>query len=305
MRLRPFHWYRPVTVEQASELLNEFGHEGVPYWGGTELLLVAKLGLTDFAHLIDLKGIAELQGISPRDANDGKEWNDASELAGELWIGAGTTHRQLERSPLVGERWASLAAMERDVANLRVRTVGTIGGNLCFADPHSDPATYLIAAGAAVSVRRGGAATRRIDVEQFIRGPYQTALEPGELLVAVHVPAPVPGTGLAHRKIAFHERPAATVACAVQVASGAITSVRIAVGSVGIRPIRVTAAEACLVGADPLALGPGLAATVEAAARHVDPVPDANGSVEYKRQLVRVLVDRCVRAAAVAATENA
>src|SRR5581483_9225010 len=108
----------------------------------------------------------------------------------ELRIGATTSHREIERSPLVASGWPSLAAMERAVGNLRVRNVGTIGGNLCFADPHSDPATYLIAAGGAVSARRGGGPARRIPLEQFVRGPYETALEPGELLTAVHVPAP-------------------------------------------------------------------------------------------------------------------
>ena len=203
MRLTPFRLHRPTTVEAASELLDELGPDALLYCGGTELLLVAKLGLTDFSDLVDVKSIDELTGI---DAN------------GELRIGASTTHRQIERSALVRERWPSLAAMERGVGNLRVRNVGTIGGNLCFADPHSDPATYLIAAGGSVSMRRGGAPLRRVAVEEFGRGPYETVLEEGELLVAVHVPAPAPGSALAHQKMSFHERPAITVAANVTVA---------------------------------------------------------------------------------------
>jgi carbon-monoxide dehydrogenase medium subunit len=287
VRLTPFRLHRPTTVEAASELLDELGPDALLYCGGTELLLVAKLGLTDFTDLVDVKSIDELTGI------------DAS---GELRIGASTTHRQLERSALVREHWPSLAAMERGVGNLRVRNVGTIGGNLCFADPHSDPATYLIAAGGSVSMRRGGAPLRRVAVEEFGRGPYETALQEGELLVAVHVPAPAPGSALAHRKMSFHERPAITVAANVTVADGRVLEARLAVGSVGVTPKRARAAEQALVGTDALApSAERLAACGEAAAQEAEPVADSNGSVVYKRQLVRVLTGRCVGEALAAA----
>jgi carbon-monoxide dehydrogenase medium subunit len=192
--------------------------------------------------------------------------------------------------------------MERRVGNLRVRNVGTIGGNLCFADPHSDPATYLIAAGGAVSARRAGAAARRIPVEDFVRGPYETALEPGELLTAIHVPAAAPGSALIHRKMSFHERPAITVAVSVSVHDGAIAQARVVVGSVGVTPARAAGAEQALIGLDvrdPAA--DAFADAGDAAATAVDPVADSNGSVEYKRQLARVLVGRCARDAAAAA----
>ena len=290
MRLAPFRLHRPTTVEAASELLDELGPDALLYCGGTELLLVAKLGLTDFTDLVDVKSIDELTGI------------DAS---GELRIGASTTHRQVERSALVREHWPSLAAMERGVGNLRVRNVGTIGGNLCFADPHSDPATYLIAAGGSVSMRRGGAPLRRVAVEEFGRGPYETVLEEGELLVAVHVPAPAPGSAIAHRKMSFHERPAITVAANVTVADGRVLEARVAVGAVGVTPKRARAAEQALVGTDALApSAERLAACGEAAAQEAEPVADSGGSVVYKRQLVRVLTGRCVSEALAAAARR-
>jgi aerobic carbon-monoxide dehydrogenase medium subunit len=290
MRLRPFRLHRPTTVEQASELFDELGPDAVPYCGGTELLLVAKFGLTDFTDLVDVKSIDELAGI------DGAP--PSQEAGGELRIGASTTHRQIERSALVLERVPSLAAMERAVGNLRVRNVGTIGGNLCFGDPHSDPATYLLAAGGSVSMRRGGAPVRRMSIEDFVRGPYQTALEQGELLVAVHVPPPLSGSALVHRKMSFHERPAITVTANVTVRDGAVLEARVAVGSVGVTPKRVREAEQALVGLDALAPNTDqLAAAAQAAALEADPVADSNGSIEYKRQLVRVLTGRCVSAA--------
>ncbi len=280
MRLPPFRLHRPRSVEEATELLTEIGPGAVPYCGGTELLLVAKLGFTAFTDLVDLKAVEELAGI---------------EVNGELRLGARTTHREIEHSPVIREHWPSLAEMERHVANIRVRNVGTIGGNLCFADPHSDPATYLMAAGGSVSARRGGEAARRIPIEQFTRGPYQNALEPGELLVSVHVPALSPGAALVYRKMSFHERPAITLAANVEVADGSVTGARLAVGSIGVGPQRLASAETALQGieaAEPRKAD--LVACGEAAAAEAEAVADSNGSVEYKRQLVRVLVERCV-----------
>lgn len=281
MTLAPFRLHRPRTVEEASAILLELEPNAVPYCGGTELLLVAKFGLTEFTDLVDLKRIEELAGI---------------DVNGELRIGATATHQQVLRSPSVREVWPSLAAMEREVANVRVRNVGTIGGNLCFADPHSDPLTYLIAAGGAVTVRGGATAARRLEVEQFTQGPYATALQPGELLVSVHVPALPPGSAIAHRKMSFQERPAITVAVNVAVQDGAVAQARVAIGSVGPVARRLAGVEELLIGLD--ALSPEeeqLAACSEAAAREAEPVADSNGSVEYKRQLARVLVVRCVR----------
>jgi carbon-monoxide dehydrogenase medium subunit len=187
--------------------------------------------------------------------------------------------------------------MERGVGNLRVRTMGTIGGNLCFADPHSDPATFLLAVGGSVVCRRAGGSPRELLVEDFVQGPYQTALEPDELLTSVRVPAPPAGAGIAHEKMSLHERPAVTVTCLARVDDGQVSSARLAVGSVGNRPQRALDAEAALVGAPADALGGRTSAAAEAAAGAADPVDDANGSVAYKRQLVRVLVERCVRSA--------
>jgi carbon-monoxide dehydrogenase medium subunit len=280
VRLTPFRLHRPETLEHASGLLAELGPAAVPYCGGTELLLVAKLGLTDFTDLIDVKRIEELAGI---------------EVDCGLRIGATTTHRELERCTAVRERWPSLAMMARHVGNIRVRNVGTLGGNLCFADPHSDPATYLIAAGGSVTARRAGGEPRRIPVEEFTRGPYQNALAPDELLVSVQVPEPSPGSALVHRKVSFRERPAITVATNVQVSDGSVVQARLVVGSIGMVAQRLTGAEQALVGLDAAAPSEGqLSDYAQAGADEAEAVADSNGSVEYKRQLVRVLTARCI-----------
>src|SRR5207253_2174111 len=120
----------------------------------------------------------------------------------------------------------------------------------------------------------------------FLVGPYQTALEPGEVLAAIRVPDPPPDTRIVHRKLAFQERPAVTVCCLARVEDGAVVETRIAVGSVGAVAVRATEAER--------ALAEGLPAeAADLAAEAARPVEDANGSVEYKANLVRVLVGRC------------
>jgi aerobic carbon-monoxide dehydrogenase medium subunit len=279
--LPPFELHRPGSIEHATELLEKHGADAALYCGGTELLLLLKLGFASFGHLVDLKGIEELSGVRVD--------------SGDLVVGASVTHRTLERSPPVLQHLPALAAMERRVANLRVREVGTLGGNLCFSDPHSDPATLLLALDAHAECRRGGEPARRVPIGNFVVGPYQTALQEGEVLVSVRIPIPA-GARVAHEKFSFHERPTATVACLVRPEGGTIADARIAVGSVGPQPVRARAAEQALLGAPVEELDPKLLARAgEAAADAAAPVDDANGSADYKSQLVRVLVERTLR----------
>jgi aerobic carbon-monoxide dehydrogenase medium subunit len=275
--LPPFDLHRVQSAEEARELLLRFGDDAAVMCGGTELLLLLKLGFAVYGHLVDIKGIRELGGISAEN--------------GALVVGATATHREIERSGLVLERLPALAAMARRVANIRVRSVGTLGGNLCFSDPHSDPATFLLALDAEAEYEG-----KRVPLAEFLVGPYQTALEAGQLLHAVRIPIPPAGTGVVHKKLAFHERPAATVTCAVRAANGLIEESRIAVGSVGARAVRASEAERVLTGAD-VGDVDALTRAAELAADASEPVEDANGSVDYKANLVRVLVERGVREA--------
>jgi carbon-monoxide dehydrogenase medium subunit len=278
VRLPPFTLHRPGSLEEASATLADYGDDAAVYCGGTELFLVMKLGLATYPQLVDLKRIPELHVLAERD--------------GSLSIGAAVTHRQLESSPLVHRLLPALAVMEQRVANIRVRNAGTLGGNLSFSDPHSDPATFLLASGAELLCRRG-AASRTISIGEFVRGPYETALEPGELLTEIRIPIPGPSTALAHMKFAIHERPALTVSCLVRAEEGRVAAARIAVGSISAVPARVSEAETALVDLPMEAEESALAQVGEAAANASAPIADANGSVEYKRNLVRVFVGRC------------
>jgi aerobic carbon-monoxide dehydrogenase medium subunit len=270
-------------VAEAAGLLRGLGDDAVVYSGGTELLLLFKLGLAHFGHLVDVKRIPALSGIRRED--------------GWLVIGAATTHRAIERSAVVKEHCSGLVAMERRVANVRVRNVGTLGGNLCFADPHSDPSTFLLALDAMVTCARDDASVRSVSLETFVQGAYETDLAADELLTEVRVPPLPAGAALSHQRFAIHERPSATVTALVRWEAGRVDDVRIAIGSVGVRPVRAGAAEQLLLNASRDDLEDGLDRAAEAAADVSEPVSDDNGSADYKHHLVQVLVRRAVREA--------
>jgi carbon-monoxide dehydrogenase medium subunit len=286
----PFQLHRPTSIQEATALLAELGDGATLYCGGTELLQVMKMGLASFDHLIDVKPIEALRGISV----------DAD---GTLRIGAAVTHREIERSPVIAERLPSLAELEQHVANVRVRNAGSLGGNLCFAEPHSDPATLLIAAGAVLHLA-GPGGSRDVALEGFILGPLTTVREPDEILVSVSVPQVPSNTFMAYRKIAFHERPVASVAARVTVADGRIESASVVVGSVGERPVAIAGVEPILAGAALNETNAAVQEAAQAAAAACEAGADISGSEEYQRHLVMVLSRRALAAAIAQASRS-
>jgi len=280
----------PTTVQEASNLLDRFGTDATAYAGGTELLALMKEGLVRYSRLVDLKSIPGLAEVSIDDERR------------TLTIGALATHRELARSRVVNEYAPLLAGMEARVANVRVRAAGTIGGNLCFAEPHSDPATLLMAWGALLELA-SARGVREAPIEDFFVGFLETARRPDEILTAVRVPLqPGPGAGGAYEKFSLHERPTVTVAALLQLQAGLVSETRLAVGSAGPVPLRIGVAEQFLHGVTPAEHA--FAEAGELAARAIDPVNDLYGSVEYKRHLVRVLVKSALSAAAQQAMEG-
>lgn len=278
MGLPRFELHRVTTVNQATELLDRYGDDAALHCGGTELLLAMKLGFAPYKHLIDIKPVAELRGIT---------------VNSDLCIGANTTHRQVEQHPDIRTRWAGFAEMAASIGNLRVRNVGTVGGNLCFAEPHSDPATALLALGAALECRRGNERARILAMEDFVIGPFQTAMRPGEVLLGIRIPPLVNGAALLHRKITFHERAAATVTMTCRVTDNRVDHFRLAVGAVGNKPALVPEASELIAAASADALPPHLLDELcEAAVLAGQVVTDMYGSADYKSHLLRVLVRR-------------
>jgi carbon-monoxide dehydrogenase medium subunit len=285
--LEPFAIHQPRSAAEASALLARFGAEAAVYAGGTELLVVMKERLAHFPHLIDIKRIPALGEIS----------YDPERR--EVTIGAVATHRAIERAPVVRERLPALVALEAAVANVRVRVAGTIGGNLCFADPHSDPATLLTALDARLALASSRDA-RELAVADFFTGFMETARRHEEILTRIIVPEPAAATGVAYERFKLHERPTAAVAAVVTVRDGVIAAARIVAGAVGDRPQLLTAAEAFLRGqaADP-AIAP---AAAEIAGDEVAILGDTFESDPYKRQLVRTVGRKAIAGAIQRAT---
>ena len=280
--LRPFELCEPTSVAEASGLLARYGEDARIYAGGTELILAMKMGLLHYDHLVNIKGIPTLSGIR----------FDA--VAKVLRIGGATPHREIERSPAVRERFPAIAGMESNVANVRVREVGTLGGNLCFAEPHADPGTLLQVYDAQVTLERSGG-RRTIPLEKLFVGSFEVALEGDEVLTEVIVPALPPRMAAAYLKFGILERP--SVGVAVGLNGGGLSDVRIAVGCVGPVPRRMREAEAMLKGKSVEEAEAGLPAAGEAAARAAEGVTDLHGSADYKEHLVKVLIGRAFAAA--------
>ncbi len=257
-------------------MLGELGEKARLYAGGTELLLAMKHDLLRYEHLVDVKTIADLNKIEVKN--------------GSLVVGSTATHRAIERSPVVKGNLPLLAQMETNVANVRVRASGTLGGNLCFAEPHSDPATLLLALGARAHVQ-GKAGSKTVGIDKLITGAYETSLASDELLVGVEIPIPAKSKRAAYVKFQLHERPTLGLALVLNVDGDKITTASAVVGSVSAIPTQSDKANALLVGSK-AQVEKQLPDAAEALAQAADPVDDLEGGAEYKRHLIGVFLKR-------------
>ena len=277
--LRPFRLEEPESVADVSELLSRFGESAKVYAGGTELLLAMKEGLVHYERLINVKNVRGL--------------NEVASDNGIIRIGALCTHHQLETSPLLQQKLAALVQLEQNVANVRVRQVGTLGGNLCFAEPHADPGILLVAMGATM-VAEKSRSKREIPAEEFFVDAYETALEADEVLTEIRVPAPAAKSGVAYLKFGYLERPSVGVAVALQINGGgkSVHDIRIAVGCAGPAPKRVPEAEEQIKGRSVDEAKVNILKAGEIAGRAAQAISDLHGSQEYKEHIVGVLLKR-------------
>jgi carbon-monoxide dehydrogenase medium subunit len=276
MPLRRFNIHQPNTIAEASQMLVEFGEKGRLYAGGTELLLAMKHDLLRYEHLIDVKTIPHLDQIELKNS--------------ALMIGSTATHRAIERSGLVRQNLPVLADMENKVANVRVRASGTLGGNLCFAEPHSDPATLLTALGAKAHVQ-GKSGVRTVSVDKLITGAYETSLAADELLAAVEIPVLSKSQRAAYLKFQLKERPTLGLALVLDIDGDTIKKATAVVGSVSAVPTQSDEANQLLAGARSQVENQ-LADAGEALAQAADPVDDLEGGADYKRHLIGVFLRR-------------
>jgi carbon-monoxide dehydrogenase medium subunit len=291
--MNAFDYRAPRRLDEALALLQEHGPDARVVAGGTALVTMMRQRLVRPACLVSLR---DVEGLDRIEATNGA-----------IRLGALVTHRAVEVSPLIRERLPVLAETFRRVGTVRIRHMATVGGALAHADPNQDPPVTLLALDATVEIRRASG-RRELPLREFFRDYYETALEPGELVTAVTVPLLPAASGASFVK--FLPRTAddyATVAAAATVTlepdGQSCRQVRIALGSVGMTPLRARAAEAALVGQR---LDEGVLRAAGAAAQtEVDPVSDHRGSAAYKREMVSVMVGRALTQAAAAARQMA
>jgi carbon-monoxide dehydrogenase medium subunit len=286
----PFEYHAPTTVAEAVSLLERFQDDAKLIAGSQSLVPMMKLRLAQPKHVVDLRKVPGLTGIS--------------EEGGTLVIGAMTTHRAIETSELARARLPILAEAAAWIGDAQVRNVGTIGGSLSHADPAADWPAVTCALDAAVRVA-GPRGERTLQVQEFIQGPLTTALDPGEIVLQVRIPLPKAKTGSAYEKLPHPASRFAIVGVAALVtldSNGAVQAARVAVTGLGARVTRATRVEQALQGAQ--ATPAALDAAAARAADGIELRADAIGSPAYKAQLAAVHAGRALRRAVGRAKES-
>ncbi|NLS70672.1 carbon monoxide dehydrogenase [Bradyrhizobium brasilense] len=283
----PFQFERPSTIADAVRAVGDSG-DGMFYAGGTELLLALKMRVIRADRLIDIKGIPGLDCIAVNDMN-------------EIEIGARCTHRRISGDSVIREHVPALASLCAEVANIRVRNVGTIGGNLCFGEPHADPPTMLAALNARL-VLEGSKGTREIHADDFIRSEMETVRKPDELLRVIVFPRPA--GPVTYRRFKHGERPSVNVAMAWSLNAGGSTirSARVRVGALGSRPQPLTAVEDALRNVAVAEARRVIETALPAALDQLEVNADRHGGADYKRHLAGVLLLRNADEAIIAGT---
>jgi carbon-monoxide dehydrogenase medium subunit len=278
-----FEYHAPTSVGEATGLLARLGEDAKVLSGGQSLIPLLKLRLASPRHLVDINRIPELAYVKEAD--------------GTLRIGALAREVDLDESAVVRERYPLLADATQSIADPLVRNLATVAGNLAHGDPANDHPAAMLALGAEVTAT-GPSGERRIPIGAFFTGPFETALRHDELLTEIRVPAPSPRSGGAYVKLERKVGDFATAAVAAQVtlaADGTCAAVGIALTNAGLTPIKATQAEAALKGKRPDEATIKQAAQLAADA--AQPEADLRGSVEYKKDMVRVLTARALRKA--------
>jgi aerobic carbon-monoxide dehydrogenase medium subunit len=276
-----FEYEVASSVDEAISLLQRHGPEARLLAGGHSLIPMMKLRLAFPEVLID---IHELDG----------ELRYVREDDGVLRVGALARHRDLLESPVVKERYTLLADAEKFIADPLVRNMGTVGGSFAHADPSEDLPAAFVALGADVVVR-GPQGERNVAVEDLSVGPFETVLEPDEILTEARVPRAPQGSSYFKVERRAGDYAAAAVGVALWMSGERLEEVRIGMCGVGSTTLRASEAEEVLEGQGPEAELYRRAG--ERAAEECDPPHDARGTPEYKRDLVRVLVGRAMEQA--------
>jgi aerobic carbon-monoxide dehydrogenase medium subunit len=278
-----FDYHAPASIPEAIALLSRFGESAKVISGGQSLLPLLKLRLGTAEHLVDIGRIAGLEYVR--------------EEGGFLRIGGRTRESVLERSEIVQTRFPILLDTARVIADPLVRNRATVGGNLAHGDPANDHPATMLALRATV-VAQGPNGERTIPIDRFFTGLFATALAADEILTEIRIPVPPNRSGGAYMKLERKVGDYATAAAAAQVTldgAGNFSQVGLALTNAGPAPARASAAEAVLLGKR--ADDDHIADAARRAAEAASPTADRRGSVEYKREMARVLATRALKKA--------
>lgn len=283
-----FDYQAPESLEEALAILAERGDDAKLMAGGQSLIPLLKLRFASPAVVVDLGRVPGLTGLSEAD--------------GELRIGARTRHVDIERDQSLRRRWPILADAAPMIADPLVRNLGTVAGSLCHADPAGDWGSVMLALDA-VLVARSQGGERQVRAAELFDGPYTTTLKPDEVVTEIRVPRPEGPSGGAYLKLERKVGDFATAAVAVQVemSNGAVKNAGIGLTAVGPTNVKAAAAEQSLAGRE--LTEDAIKDAARLAAEAAEPHDDVRGTAAYKRDVVRVFVQRGLRAAAAAARE--
>jgi carbon-monoxide dehydrogenase medium subunit len=279
--MKEFSFHAPGALPEALALFQDLGERARPLAGGTDLLLQMRAGDRAPAAVVSLRRLAELKGIQ------------YSSQAG-LRLGAYTTLRELTRDATIRSHFPCLAQTASLMGSEQVRSLATVGGNLCNGSPSADLAPPLIALGAEAHIV-GPKGERQLPLEALFRAPGHTSLEPGEVLVELRVPPPQGKTlYLKHAPRAYMDIAVVGVAVSLLLENQVVSRARLVLGAVAPVPLRAREAEAVLEGAELTPQRISLAANLAQTA--CSPIDDLRGSADYRSRLVRVLVSRALQA---------
>lgn len=275
----PFAYHRPASVKEAVSLLGSLGEDARAIAGGHSLIPMMKLRLASPAHLIDLAGVADLKGIR----EDGRD----------VVIGAMTTQHEVIESELLGKKIPILRETSFVIADPQVRYVGTLGGNVANGDPGNDMPAVMMCLNASYHAA-GKSGERRIAARDFYQGAYFTALEPGEIVTAIHIPAPAAGHGYAYEKLKRKVGDYATAAAAVvlTMSGGKVASCSIGLTNVAETPLWAEEAAKILIGSTLDAATVKKAVT--AAEAITSPATDSRGPAAYRTKMAGVMLTRAL-----------
>ncbi|MBI4525185.1 MAG: xanthine dehydrogenase family protein subunit M [Deltaproteobacteria bacterium] len=274
----------PKSLRRASQLLKQHGGEAKLIAGGVSLIAMMKNRLVRPAVLVNIKAIPGLDKLSFQERKG-------------LRFGPLVIHRRIATEPLIRERFTLLAEAASEIGSPAIRNMGTVGGNLCHADPNGDLAPALLCLNARLKLV-SAAGKRDLSVDEFCADYYTTSLEPDEILAEIAVPLPPRGSGGAYLKFKRTATDMAVVqvaACVRRDASSGCTAARVVLGSAGPFPILAKEAATFLEGKD---FSPEIIEqSASMAAAEAQPMTDGRGSEEYKREMARVCVQRALKVA--------